>query len=219
MTHGLAPQARSRRRCTLRQRPHQWPSQRSRPRASACTLPMAVTCTVARCASAAPMPRRSAASCYRTPGWFSVAWRTWSMRPVKRCPVACGGSRPAIEAALDRYEGVGGGHYVKELVELTDGREALMYIMTSEGIAPPSEYYADVLRTGYRHFELDKNYWTAPYGIAGPKRNTTSKHLPAVEGSASRRCTEGSPGCPSELPSACCAHEPAMLKQKEKCDG
>jgi len=74
--------------------------------------------------------------------------------------VPCGLWRitPSDEAALDRYEGVGGGHYVKELVELTDGREALIYIMTSEGIAPPSEYYADVLRTGYRHFELDKNY-------------------------------------------------------------
>jgi hypothetical protein len=78
--------------------------------------------------------------------------------PGHQVPVGLWRISAQDEAALDRYEGVGGGFYIKETVELSDGREALIYLMTSTGVAPPSEYYVDVLRKGYRQFELDTAY-------------------------------------------------------------
>jgi len=75
--------------------------------------------------------------------------------PGEQVPVGLWRITAQDEAALDRYEGVGSGAYIKETVELSDGREALIYVMTSSGIAPPSEYYVDILRKGYRQFEMD----------------------------------------------------------------
>lgn len=78
--------------------------------------------------------------------------------PGEQVPVGLWRITPSDEAALDRYEGVGSGSYLKETVELSDGQEALLYVMTSTGIAPPSEYYVDILRTGYKQFEMDQTY-------------------------------------------------------------
>lgn len=62
------------------------------------------------------------------------------------------------EAALDRYEGVHGKFYTKEMVELDDGQEALLYVMNSQGVYPPSQYYYDVVKKGYADFGLEIGY-------------------------------------------------------------
>ena len=62
------------------------------------------------------------------------------------------------EEALDRYEGIRSGYYSKELVELDDGSEALLYVMNSKGIYPPTQQYYDIVRQGYRDFGLDMDY-------------------------------------------------------------
>lgn len=61
----------------------------------------------------------------------------------------------AMEHDLDRYEGVASGHYAKEVIFLEDGREAMLYVMLTDGICPPtSDYYFRVKR-GYQDFKLD----------------------------------------------------------------
>ena len=62
---------------------------------------------------------------------------------------------PECEEALDRYEGVAGGLYRKVSVAFDDGQKALMYVMNDRGILPPSEYYLNVIRRGYKDFGLD----------------------------------------------------------------
>jgi AIG2-like family len=62
------------------------------------------------------------------------------------------------ERKLDSYEGINSGFYSKETVELDDGNEAFLYVMNSKGIYPPSQYYVDTLRAGYRDFGLDPAY-------------------------------------------------------------
>lgn len=66
------------------------------------------------------------------------------------------------EAALDRYEGVGAGSYYKEesIVLRYQGKphNALIYLMNSDGIYPPSEYYLETVRQGYKDFGLDETF-------------------------------------------------------------
>lgn len=59
------------------------------------------------------------------------------------------------EAALDRYEGVKGGLYRKEYVTFPKHGPALIYMMNSTGIMPPSEFYLDTIREGYGDFGLN----------------------------------------------------------------
>ena len=70
---------------------------------------------------------------------------------------------PEDELALDRYEGFDPVHpergmYDKEvltLADLPDGEDELMlYTMNSVGIYPPSFYYLNVIKQGYRDFGL-----------------------------------------------------------------
>jgi len=62
------------------------------------------------------------------------------------------------EDALDRYEGIRGGFYTKEMIELDNGQEALLYKMNSEAIYPPSHYYYNIMRQGYHDFGLELGY-------------------------------------------------------------
>lgn len=69
----------------------------------------------------------------------------------------------ADEKALDRYEGVGLGRYMKSEDIKIDyaGRErtALIYLMNdSEEVYPPSQHYVDLIRKGYKDFGLDERY-------------------------------------------------------------
>lgn len=64
------------------------------------------------------------------------------------------------ERALDLYEGVASGFYVRRWLRLRiDGAErpALYYVMSPDriGVAPPSEPYLETIIEGYRDFGLD----------------------------------------------------------------
>ena len=69
------------------------------------------------------------------------------------------------EDALDRYEGVAGGLYMKSedivLKYKGEPQKALIYLMTSEGVYPPSQAYANIIRQGYRDFKLDESFLDA----------------------------------------------------------
>ena len=65
------------------------------------------------------------------------------------------------ERALDGYEGVHRGLYRKEQLEVEFNgkqRPALVYIMDSEGVYPPTQNYADAIRQGYKDFGLDTKH-------------------------------------------------------------
>jgi len=68
------------------------------------------------------------------------------------------------ELALDRYEGFNpanqaGGMYRKVYLQLAKPiageTELMLYVMNSEGIMPPSQYYLDAIRQGYKDFGID----------------------------------------------------------------
>jgi len=72
----------------------------------------------------------------------------------------------ADEKALDKYEGEGTkrGYYKEKILIRYAGREreALLYMMTKgEGIAPPTQEYAQVIRDGYQDFKLENKYLNA----------------------------------------------------------
>ena len=77
--------------------------------------------------------------------------------PDRSVPVLLWDIKPADEPPLDRYEGFP--HlYRRETVQVElNGKtvDAMAYIMNSEGIAPPSPYYYDVIRQGYEMNGLD----------------------------------------------------------------
>lgn len=61
------------------------------------------------------------------------------------------------EAFLDRYEGVEGGYYTKEYMEVeVDGemKKALIYIMTPHNFGSPSTGYLGTIAEGYADFNL-----------------------------------------------------------------
>lgn len=69
------------------------------------------------------------------------------------------------ERKLDLYEGVSSGFYFKNegIVLKYEGerRNALIYMMSSEGVYPPSASYIETIRQGYRDFKLDESYLDA----------------------------------------------------------
>lgn len=78
-----------------------------------------------------------------------------------RVPVAVWEITPFDEAALDRYEGVAGGYYTKEIEEVEiNGKmhEALIYIMTPSGYGIPDDRYLDIIVEGYQDFNLAASY-------------------------------------------------------------
>ena len=70
------------------------------------------------------------------------------------------------EEALDRYEGVEYGLYEKCEVDIGERKPALIYLMNDRGVAPPSQYYLDVIRRGYRDFGLDETFLDAAVAYA-----------------------------------------------------
>lgn len=72
-------------------------------------------------------------------------------------PVVVWSITEADERALDRYEGVAGGYYTKEIMSLeVDGemKEALIYIMTPNPFGIPDDSYLDIIAHGYEDFDL-----------------------------------------------------------------
>ena len=74
-----------------------------------------------------------------------------------KVPVAIWEVTPEDEKALDRYEGYP--HlYRRETAQVElNGKtvDAMVYIMNSKGVAPPSPFYYDVIRKGYEMNGLD----------------------------------------------------------------
>lgn len=61
------------------------------------------------------------------------------------------------EKALDIYEGYregGRGLYDKAFLDLEGGGTMMLYFMTRGRYAPPSDYYLNVIREGYKHWDL-----------------------------------------------------------------
>lgn len=79
----------------------------------------------------------------------------------KRIPGGLWRITPRCERALDRYEGVEGGFYVKRYLWFVDNQgqrqRALYYKMGrgAGGIMPPSEGYLNTIIDGYRDFGLE----------------------------------------------------------------
>ena len=109
-----------------------------------------------RCPAAEPLYR------LRLQGWRLV------FRGVADCiqeegAVCYGGVwriTPACERALDAYEAVASGMYRRVFLKLKQPSlgeaRMLIYCMNSTGIMPPSEYYLDVIREGYRDFSMPR---------------------------------------------------------------
>ena len=80
--------------------------------------------------------------------------------PNRSVPVLLWDIKPADEIPLDRYEGYPQ-LYRRETVQVElNGKtvDAMVYIMNSDGVRPPGEYYYNVIREGYEANGLD----TAP---------------------------------------------------------
>lgn len=98
----------------------------------------------------------------------------------------------AHERALDRYEGVAGGHYARHHLTLAvDGVEqrCLYYRMVDQrGLAPPSAHYLDVVVEGYRDFGLDLDVLSRAlddsYHFAHHTRRTRQRHERAARRAA-----------------------------------
>lgn len=62
------------------------------------------------------------------------------------------------ERCLDRFEGVGGGHYEKRYARIDrTGERAMLYVMRDSGVMPPTSWYVDTIRRGYRDFGIDQS--------------------------------------------------------------
>jgi len=85
------------------------------------------------------------------------------------------------EQELDRFEGIAGGFYFKseDILLLWKGarRPALIYLMTSPGIMPPSKVYADRIRKGYRDHGLDERFLDAAIEHSWEHKNPSHREI------------------------------------------
>jgi len=84
------------------------------------------------------------------------------------------------EAALDRFEGVSGGLYVKRYLPVWKmkhsgkQRKALFYQMQiAEGMMPPSRHYVETIAQGYQDFGLDLAFLDAAIEEAWTNKKVT----------------------------------------------
>ncbi len=90
------------------------------------------------------------------PGW-RLAFNKWALiepDPAGVLPVGLWAVTPNCLAALDRFEGVPHA-YVRDVLALPDGRNAVVYHDVAARPGPPSHAYVERIRTGYRHFGFD----------------------------------------------------------------
>lgn len=105
---------------------------------------------------------------------------------------------PEDERALDLYEGVSSGLYRKEegilLRYKGKKRNALIYLMKSDGVYPPSQGYINVIRKGYADFKLDESYLDAAIERSfldkNPDRQTTRRRARQREDARHRRLVQ-----------------------------
>lgn len=75
----------------------------------------------------------------------------------KEVPVVIWEISAQDEANLDIYEGVKGGYYTKEYMEVEvagEMKEALIYIMTPNPYGYPADVYLETIESGYRDFRF-----------------------------------------------------------------
>lgn len=102
-------------------------------------------------------------------------------------PVVLWSITEACERSLDRFEGVAQGVYEKRTIPLDNGEEALVYVMCSAGIAPPtSEYYARIA-AGYAEHGLD----LGPLEVALKHSHVRTQHSPETRRRHARNITSG----------------------------
>jgi len=78
--------------------------------------------------------------------------------PGKRVPVVIWEIGKKDERQLDIYEGVRGGYYTREFLEVdVNGthQEALVYIMTPNDFGIPENSYLETIQRGYEFFRID----------------------------------------------------------------
>lgn len=95
-----------------------------------------------------------------------------SYEPGSRAPAALWKISKFDERVLDHFEGVGHGMYRKKWINIGKNRQALIYLMNDDGVHPPSKYYCDVIRKGYRDFGLDESYLNEAVAASFEKRPT-----------------------------------------------
>ena len=87
------------------------------------------------------------------------AFATIGQKEGAAVPVAVWKLTEDDEKALDRYEGVKGGHYDKRFITVDmDGKPitALVYILNQRAaFGMPTQWYYDTVREGYEDFDLD----------------------------------------------------------------
>ena len=102
----------------------------------------------------------------------------------------------ADEAALDRYEGAPHMYYKEEGIVLKyAGRpqNALIYLMRSDCVYPPSQHYVDTIRKGYKDFGLDESYLDEAIKASfekSPDEQTTSRRERQKADKRQRRLVE-----------------------------
>ncbi|MDR3502950.1 MAG: gamma-glutamylcyclotransferase [Legionella sp.] len=78
----------------------------------------------------------------------------------------------ADEDVLDRYEGVDLYLYSKEYFDY-NGEEVLCYTMNENGIMPPNDYYAHVIRVGFNDFDIPHDTLDAALNESWAYKNPT----------------------------------------------
>lgn len=103
-----------------------------------------------------------------------------------KMPIAVWRINAVHEAALDRYEGVGSGFYVKQWVTLETGEKALIYVMTRDGIAPPSREYYATIKQGYADFGIKTKPLETALALSWAEKNVTD-HIEERDNRRDRR--------------------------------
>jgi hypothetical protein len=114
-----------------------------------------------RCPAAVPIGE------FQLPGWRLVFRGVADI--IREEGAVCYGGiwciTPACERTLDVYEGVASGVYRREFIPIKSPQhgtnKVLIYTMTSTGIFPPSVDYLNVIRQGYRDFNIPEAGWHA----------------------------------------------------------
>ncbi|WP_431284405.1 gamma-glutamylcyclotransferase family protein [Humitalea sp. 24SJ18S-53] len=120
------------------------------------TLYAAYGSNLNRTQMAARCPAAVSAGGVLVPGW-RLAFNKWALierDPEAEVAVGLWTVTPACLTSLDRFEGVPHA-YVRDLLPLPDGRQAVVYHDVAARPGPPSLAYVQRIRAGYRDFGFD----------------------------------------------------------------
>jgi hypothetical protein len=127
--------------------------------------------------------------------------------PESQTPCGLWAINKEDERSLDGYEGVNSGVYFKSeqtITYLGEKRKALVYLMNSDGIYPPSDTYVKTIRRGYKDFGMDESFLDA--AVARSFQDKKPDHMIAarrrrqISGSLHRKLVENPNQEPVEQP-------------------